>query len=510
MINHLKRFSKTVGTSRSLRSQLLTRSLFILAVLLLLIGLLQYYLMKDFLYRSKAESMHSQIMTIPKDLFNNSDQRPYKKPQDNEAKNDNSHPNRPLFLMPDTSIAIIHEDGTVTDAKADNGIPVPVLSKEAIEALISDSMMNRGAGKQTKYKLMTDAEGTEQLVILNPLGPPNNSRSSDYIQMGSSTAPITTALMQQLLIFLFLSLLALAGGFALYIPVLRRTLIPLSRMISTVEQIDSGKLDERFPHLQGQEEIDRLSRSFNGMLERLETSFEAEKNAMERMRQFVADASHELRTPLTSIHGFLEVLLRGAASKPEQLQSALTSMHGESKRINKLVEDLLVLAKFDQDPQLHRSDLSLTATIREMQPQLRMLAGNRDVRYVLTEEIHGSYDSDKLKQVILNLFQNAVQHTDPVEGSIIIRLIHEGKQVKLSVRDNGVGINEQHLSRLFERFYRSDQSRGRKYGGAGLGLAISQSIVEAHGGEIKVRSRLGQGSEFDVIFPVSFQADYQL
>ncbi|MBW7454280.1 sensor histidine kinase [Paenibacillus sepulcri] len=507
MIAKFKRYSNKLASSRSLRSQLLTRSLFILAALLMLIGFLQFLLTKDLLYRSKAESMHAQIMMLPKDLIarlmnrNDDPSRPGDTGQSsNTDRNDMPLNNRPLFLMPGTSIVIVNQDGTVTDAGADNGIPAPQLSLGDLQSLARDGF--RGKGRRTDYKLVRDSNGNEQLVIAGHLGLPNNPDSEDYVQMGTETAPIMRTLMQQLLTFIFLSLLALAGGLALYAPVLRRTLIPLSRMISTVEQIDSGKLDQRLPQNQGQQEIDRLSRSFNSMLGRLETSFEAEKEAKERMRQFIADASHELRTPLTSIHGFLEVLLRGAAANPEQLNGALTSMHGESKRINKLVEDLLVLAKFDQDSRIHTEDISLTELIREMQPQLRMLAGDREVRYVLTEEICGKYDSDKMKQVILNLFQNAVQHTDPQAGSIIIRLIHEGERTRLSIRDNGVGIDEDHLSRLFERFYRSDHSRARKYGGAGLGLSISQSIVEAHGGEITVRSRIGHGSEFDVIFPV--------
>ena len=513
MIAKFKRYSNKFNSSRSLRSQLLTRSLFILAALLLLIGFLQFLLTKDLLYRSKAESMHTQIMTLPKDLFD-SINGGHRKPggsADNEPDNftntnkdmNESRPNRPLFFMPGTSIACIQADGTITDAGADNGIPAPKLSHEQLESLIHEDN-GKGINKQSSFIIVRDSNGTEQIVIASRLGGPGNSNGEGFIQMGSETAPIIKTLTQQLLTFIFLSLLAIAGGLVLYIPVLKRTLVPLSRMISTVAQIDSGKLDERLPQNQGQQEIDRLARSFNGMLGRLETSFEAEKQAKERMREFIADASHELRTPLTSIHGFLEVLLRGAASNPEQLHSALTSMHGESKRINKLVEDLLVLAKFDQDPQLNLIDISLTALIREMQPQLRMLAGDREVSYVLTEEIHGKYDSDKIKQVILNLFQNAVQHTDPLTGSIMIRLIHEGDRIRLSIRDNGIGIKEEHLSRLFERFYRSEHSRGRKYGGAGLGLSISQSIVEAHGGEITVRSRIGQGSEFDVFFPVSF------
>lgn len=152
-------------------------------------------------------------------------------------------------------------------------------------------------------------------------------------------------------------------------------------MVDTVKQIDAGNLSERFPTHQGQVEMDRLAASFNGMLERLEVSFEAEKEAKEQMRRFAADASHELRTPLTSIHGFLEVLLRGAYQQPEPLLKALKSMHGESVRINKLVEDLLLLARLDRSPSFQKTEGVLDEMLHEMEPQLRLLAGDRKVTF---------------------------------------------------------------------------------------------------------------------------------
>jgi two-component system OmpR family sensor kinase len=272
--------------------------------------------------------------------------------------------------------------------------------------------------------------------------------------------------------------------------------------VKAVEKTDSGNLTERLPDHQGQEEIDRLSVSFNGMLERLETSFEAERMSNERMRRFIADASHELRTPLTSIHGFLEVLLRGAATNSEQLHRALNSMHSESSRINKLVEDLLLLSKLDQAPQLHRTESGLDDLIREMGPQLQVLAGNRSVRFNLAEDVRGQFDLDKIKQVLLNLYHNAVQHTDPERGIITVSLdIVKGK-AELTVQDNGPGISKEHLPKVFERFYRSDSSRTRKYGGAGLGLSITKSIIEAHGGSIDVESEGGEGTAFKCTFPI--------
>jgi two-component system OmpR family sensor kinase len=300
---------------------------------------------------------------------------------------------------------------------------------------------------------------------------------------------------------LSLSLLALIGGMLAFIPVLKRTLIPLSNMVDTVEQIDAGNLAERFPASQGQIEIDRLAASFNRMLERLEASFEAEKEAKEQMRRFVADASHELRTPLTSIHGFLEVLLRGAMNQPDQLQKALKSMHGESERINKLVHDLLLLAKLDRTPSIELTEGELGGVIKEMEPHLRLLAGNRRLDLRMALHTRCRFEEDKMKQVLLNLFYNAVQHTHPENGHIEISVGPVPEGIQIAVKDNGMGIPKEHLPHVFDRFYRSDSSRTRKYGGAGLGLSITKSIVEVHGGTIRAETTEGEGSTFYVLLP---------
>jgi two-component system OmpR family sensor kinase len=268
-----------------------------------------------------------------------------------------------------------------------------------------------------------------------------------------------------------------------------------------VEQTDAGNLAERFPAHQGQSEIDRLAESFNRMLERLEASFEAEKEAKEQMRRFVADASHELRTPLTSIHGFLEVLLRGAMNHPDQLQMALKSMYGESERINKLVHDLLQLARLDRTPNIQLVEGELDSLIKEMEPQLRLLAGDRKVDLRLDLHTRCRFDEDKMKQVLLNLFHNAVQHTHPEKGHIEISAGPVSEGIQIAVKDNGMGIPQEHLQHLFDRFYRSDYSRTRKYGGSGLGLSITKSIVEVHGGTIRAETKEGEGSTFYVLLP---------
>ncbi|MEF2967490.1 ATP-binding protein [Paenibacillus sp. M1] len=500
--------------SRSLRSQLLSRSLLILALLLLLIGGVQYFVMKNFLYSNQAETLLSQIRSLPKELIMNDSFTP--KRWERNASGESEAPaagtgaaaapgvpgdgiRQPFLFLPDTSLAIVGREEGFMSRSNESGLPAPQLSDEEYEAIREGWVGKRNGA----YKIAHDKNGTEQLLVFSPAdGPRGWDR---LIQMGIATAPLRAIALRQLFIFITLSLLALAGGLMLYLPILRKTLNPLNRMVRTVEELDAGNLDRRFQASLGQAEIDRLAESFNGMLERLQISFASEREAKEQMRRFIADASHELRTPLTSIHGFLEVLLRGAANNPEQLGAALNSMLGEAKRMKKLVEDLLTLAKLDRTPVANRTETRLDTLVAEMEPHLRMLAGERTVTFDLAPEIRGMVDSDKIKQVILNLFHNAVQHTDPIKGKIAVSLTALSSPANntalLSVRDNGPGIAPEHLPHVFERFYRSDAARTRKQGGAGLGLAISQSIIEAHAGRIEVRSKPGEGAIFEVTLP---------
>ncbi|MGN7764606.1 sensor histidine kinase [Paenibacillus sp. 22594] len=536
MIARAKGLFGRLPAPRSLRKQLLIISLLILSGLLLLIGVLQYVLMRDFIYTNRAESMETQIRSVPREIFfnslafnNNSGNRSGTSSGDQGSGTTdtptpglppingstsgigipegsgttipgnmrNAANRRPLLLDAHTTLAIYSTSGGFKDFQEEtlSDSSAPRLS----DAEYNDLLKHTTDKATGSYQLISAPDGSEHLAVFMNLGKPQESRM--LLQMSVSTGPLKDVIMQQLLIFAALSVAALLAGLFLYLPALRKTLVPLSNMGEAAQIIDAGNLSERFPVNQGQTEIDQLSRSFNGMLERLEISFQGEREAKEQMRRFAADASHELRTPLTSIHGFLEVLLRGAADNKEQLMSALRSMHGESKRINKLVEDLLLLARMDGAPQLNIKNMMLGDVITEMQPQLLMLAGDRRVTFEIPCGIRGMYDLDKLKQVILNLFHNAVQHTDAEEGIIHVGLVARGTEAELTVRDNGPGIAAEHICHVFERFYRSDSSRTRKYGGSGLGLSITKSIVDAHHGDIRVDSRPGEGTSFKVTLP---------
>ncbi|AIQ56051.1 sensor histidine kinase [Paenibacillus borealis] len=550
MIARTRGFFSKLQAPRSLRKQLLATSLLILSVLLILIGVLQYALMRNFIYSNRAEAMETQMRSVPREFYYINLNNPLNNPAvENSSAGDstqsgaangasggtyapgntasmnpgqNSSPQsgtpggmgtdtanmspdnrrfygdrRPLLLDAHTTIAIYSSDGTFKDLQEEtlSTSAAPRMSNEEYNSLLKQSS-DKATGK---YRLITAADGNEHLAVFMNLGRPGANKM--LLQMSVETGPLRDVIMQQLLIFGALSVVALLAGLFLYLPALRKTLIPLSNMGESAQSIDAGNLDVRFPVDQGQLEVDKLSQSFNGMLERLEISFHNEREAKEQMRRFAADASHELRTPLTSIYGFLEVLLRGAADNRDQLYSALNSMHGEAKRINKLVEDLLLLARMDGAPQLRVKNLLLGEMIDEMQPQLLVLAGKRKVNFDISYGVRGPVDPDKIKQVILNLFHNAVQHTDEESGAIQISLHARGKVAVLTVQDNGSGISAGHLPHVFDRFYRSDSSRTRKYGGSGLGLSITKSIVEAHQGEITVTSTPGESTTFKVSLP---------
>ncbi|WP_028777236.1 sensor histidine kinase [Shimazuella kribbensis] len=470
---------KSFFSHRSLQIQLLSRTLLILAFLLVLIGFFQYVFMKDVVYKNKATSLQSQIMSIPPFVWDDIT---------------NSPEQRSSLIIPETSLAFIDIHGNYSVVSTEKkGKTPPKLANQVYRDVL------KGTGS-IKERVAVASSGEEELVVLQ-LITSKHGEIMGLIQISTPTGPLKELLIRQLFTFLGLSFIAMLIGVMVFLPLLRKTLVPLFNMVDIAEQIDAGNLARRFETKQGQIEIDRLAQSCNGMLERLEASFEAERKTKEKMRQFVADASHELRTPLTSIHGFLEILLRGASKHPEQLDKALHSMYSESNRLNKLVKDLLLLTKLDQSPPIILSEGYLDAVVHEMEPHIRILVGDRKLSLEIEPDLKCDFDADKMKQVILNLIHNAIQHTDPQKGHIQIKLKSHYKGIQLSIHDNGIGISKTHLPRVFDRFYRSDSSRTRKYGGAGLGLSITKSIIDTHNGTIRITSTEGKGSTFYVWIP---------
>ncbi|PFP27781.1 PAS domain-containing sensor histidine kinase [Bacillus sp. AFS073361] len=221
---------------------------------------------------------------------------------------------------------------------------------------------------------------------------------------------------------------------------------------------------------------------------------------LEQMRKdFVANVSHELKTPVTSIKGFTETLMDGAMNNKETLEAFLSIILKESDRLQTLIQELLDLSKIEQQGfRLNIQELDLNEMLKEVITILSGKAQAKNIRVSLLckqDQVMIQGDLDRLKQVFINLIANAMNYTPP-EGNVEIILLEHGEKVRVHVKDTGIGINKEEIPRIFERFYRVDRARSRNSGGTGLGLAIVKHLIEAHHGNISVRSELGEGSEF--------------
>lgn len=466
----------------------------------MLIGLLQYTFMKDFLYGSRADAIHSQMMSWPPDplfLKQNGD-------FSNRPGNDKL-PTRPIMFQPGMEVSYIDEQGNIEIISDDEQELPPVISKNQYATILNDEVDD----PTKRYYIFTDTEGNEKMVVFREH---NNRGTRGLLQVSMELDSLQKQLYTQLSIYISVSLIALIVGFLLLLPSLRKALHPLTNMVKSVERTNAENLTEQLPIPHKQYEVAQLAHAYNNMLTRIEHSFEYEKQQNERMRQFIADASHELRTPITSISGFIEVLQRGAMNNKNHLTSSLKAMEQESKRMTKLVENLLQLAKLDvttETSSMEMETFELDKLLKSMELQLTIMAAERQLQlyieqptnYTMVGSPHG------LNQVILNLAQNAISHTDPARGSILINLSKQHNQFLLTITDNGIGIATEHIPNLFERFYRVDQARARRSGGAGLGLSISKSIIDAHQGHISVESILGSGTTFIVQLPATISND---
>lgn len=300
--------------------------------------------------------------------------------------------------------------------------------------------------------------------------------------------------------------LAWAGAVALAVSIILAALIaysisrPLDRIAKAAEEIAAGNYDQQLD-ISAPTEVARLAKSFNSMSRRV-------KATLQSQRDLVANVSHDLKTPLTSIQGFSQALLDGTASDDAAQKRAASIIHEEAGRMRRLVEELLDLARLEAgEVTLARELVNVAELLRDcaarFDPQSRQGSVALDVETPLSlPPVVG--DLDRLGQVFGNLLDNALKHARhaPGGGRVTISAAEENGRIVCSVTDNGPGIPARDLSRVFERFYQVDKSRARRESGVGLGLAIAQQIVQAHGGQIGVESVEGLGTRFRVELPV--------
>lgn len=303
---------------------------------------------------------------------------------------------------------------------------------------------------------------------------------------------------QQIIIGVIISIIiaAIAGFF-----LARRALNPVKQITFVARKIGAENLDDRI-ELKGNpgDEFYQLSFTLNEMMDRLEKSFG-------RIKQFTADASHELKTPLTVLKGEMEVTLRMAKKghvSSEDLKDVIESSLEEINRMDSIVKNLLDLTRFDMEVRTVKlEEINLRTLIEERYEQLKKVADMKEVGLKIThrEDAIVMGDRVKLSQLISNLIENGLKYT-PKEGRVEVFLAVFDKNAVIKIMDTGIGISEDHLEHLFDRFYRVDKARTRQVGGLGLGLSICKEIVEAHEGEIKVESKENAGTTFTVTLPL--------
>jgi len=307
-----------------------------------------------------------------------------------------------------------------------------------------------------------------------------------------------------------LGVLLLLAGIGYWL--VRRSLAPLREVEDAADAVATGDLTRRIALTDDHTEVGRLGSSFNTMVARVQAAFGAQaasetaaRESEERMRRFVADAGHELRTPLTTIRGFAELYRQGAVSDAAGTSRAMSRIEGEATRMGLLVDDLLTLSRVDARRPFERAAIDLSTIATDAVHDAAAGYPERTVLLALPDSGGSAVvvaDEPALRQVVSNLVSNAMRHT-PDSATVTIRVRLDGSSGVLDVADDGPGMTQEHAVRVFERFYRVDQSRTRgEGGGSGLGLSIVASLVAAQGGQVTLTTAPGQGATFGVALPL--------
>ena len=292
-------------------------------------------------------------------------------------------------------------------------------------------------------------------------------------------------------------LVLVAAVFVVSIYLYRKINPPLVEIRHGAERFARGRFEIQLPEYPVRE-IDELARDLNRMAIQLDR--------LENLRlNFVANVSHELKTPVTTIVGFVETLLDGAKESPEELDQFLEIISRQADRLAAIIDDLLTLSRLESAPLDEILDLSEQNLEEILESCFQICQARADEKHILLKfvcpaSLHVYADRSLLTQAVVNLVDNAIKYS-PENTTVVMRGHGTSNGVQITVTDNGPGIDERHLARLFERFYRVDKARSRKLGGTGLGLAIVKHIVSVHRGQVKVETSTGKGSTFIILLP---------
>ncbi|WP_246366964.1 sensor histidine kinase [Kibdelosporangium persicum] len=393
--------------------------------------------------------------------------------------------------------------GAVVSGDPDAGPDLPTLDARAVAAINNRPFIAEDKHGGSPWRVLVSQRQTQdgQVTIL--------------VAQSLETTEATVTRLIWIEVAVGVALLVAIGGIGFLL--VRLGLRPLTRIEGTAGHIAGGDLDRRLES-DSRTEVGRLGGALNTMVGRLSAALRQREQSETRLRRFVADASHELRTPLTSIRGFAELHRRGGAPERADVDRLMSRIEGEAIRMGLLVEDLLLLARLDQERALDLTELDIRTLVEDAVHDARARDPERQLEVECARKpIRVTADEHRMRQVITNLISNAMTHT-PQESPIRVRvgLPANRKQppvavagtpesrarVVLEVIDEGPGIPLEAAPYIFDRFYRVDEARSRKRGGTGLGLAITAAILEAHGGRVELRTAPGQGARFTILMPL--------
>jgi two-component system, OmpR family, heavy metal sensor histidine kinase CusS len=435
----------------------------VLAGVLAVFGISVYLLMKRGLQIRTRESLLIQMTVIEDQLSRSQGGRGLR------DRLERQYARHPAF-----DIQITDGNGTTWmrgDRIRDRGLPPPSKPPEAGREVFDKFSV----GGLSRFRMVSRLSDRFSVPLL--------------VQVATSLQENDKQLAELMTILLLLGPLAvgctLGGGYLLA----RQALAPVERMAATADEITATQLDRRLHEPNPDDELGRLAHTLNGMIARLERSFE-------EVRRFTADAAHELRTPLAILRNEAEVALR-IPRESEQYRECLENMLEEIDHLSRLSEALLFLFRADAGLGAHTGDvLSLDQIVRAVADDIRVVAAEQSLELMVDvlSPCHVLGNAEQLRRLLFHLLDNAIKFT-PAGGSIGIRLEGQKGQARVIISDSGIGIAREHLPRIFDRFYRVDSARSRRTGGNGLGLSICKSIAEAHQGSIEVMSQHGNGTQ---------------
>jgi signal transduction histidine kinase len=405
-------------------------------------------------------------------------------------------PHLDVFGAPSLFVQMLSASGEITTRS---------LNLSEAELPISDVTLDTMNTGQAIFETVS-VEGRTLRIYSIPLYV--QGRPISVLQVGRSLAPIEEALgnLQSTLAIVALASLGLAGfsGWFLAGAALR----PLDRLSSAAAEIgESQDFNRRVATPSARDQIGRLAKTFNQMLERLQDAYSRLESAnqglaaaLDAQRRFIADASHELRTPLTAIRGNVGLLQRVTDLSPRDREETLADLSSEVARMSRLVNDLLLLARADAGAHLQLGPIDIVPVLRAAVREARFLSDGVGVYLEgAPSEIWVNGDPDRLTQVLLILLDNAIKYT-PGGGQVTVTMKQEADRLRIAVRDTGVGISTDELPRVFDRFFRGD--RARPTDGAGLGLSIARWIVQEHRGGIRLQSSPDGGTSAVLTLPL--------